>query len=1086
MAEIPLAVFANEKIILFEDSLSVKNTADWVYGVNDNVYEYHDGWMGLTANAVPNGMRLNTNREEPMQHVYGDAVYEVKFKANPPSISAESAFASIRIKGNQDNFTTVGRTVQLQFYYVNNQYKARLLYPRGTEVGTGVVPLEGIDVAKEQTVRLVARGSNVTAYISQGEIERSLSIDDGVPEGGTVIIHRTVAVTEPYEMQVKDFKIYSLAALKDIKLDGYSLTGFDPTQKNITVHMNADEAKPIINAVPFDQQAVISYDDLDENTAIINVETPYGSAEYTINYIMQTFRIIKNNEELTHFEDWCKLTASVKPRNFINKIDEAASLIFCLAIKTDGNKLLAMEILSKDMTAEVADETIALSIDFGETDVKDITAELYIWDKENLSPVCKKVAKQYLPSPKNEMYVALNGSDANKGTKGEPFRTLEKARDEIREMKTGGLPEGGVTVYVREGIYKTNKSFELTSFDSGEPGKPITYKGYDGERVTFYGAKDIDKNMFAPVEDAWVLARIIDENARNKVLQLDLRQAGISNCGENGRRGFNITSGMPPIMLYINGQKMTLARWPNNDTVAYSEIINIGPTLGDANFNTEGGTFKVGHNRFQYWQDADEIWVDGIFGSPWEWSYNKIAHIDAQKGHITLSYGEISGIKTTFAPNYHFYENLLEELDVPGEYYIDRENGILYLMPPAEFEFADCTISLTDNKQFFFRLDDVSNVFIENFVFDYGRRGAITVVGNNNFCENIIISNIEVQNVANAGVRFNKAKNSGIKNSAIHHVGEFGVHLSNPSSYSLEAENLFVKNCRIHDVSNYIKVYKPAVYLNGTGFEISHNEIYNAPHQALILRGNNHLIEYNEVYNANYDFSDMGAVYAHTGQWPQMRGHTIRRNYFHDIGNEKMATHVLYFDNQSMGFTVEENIFYKIGNESFGNSTGNHSIHLNGASYVSINNNMFIDTRNGVYVSAHSLGNHDLTSAWQASFEEYNIVEGSVYADNYPELLSFWDDWNANYKKSRHISCESNLFYNVDMQSENIIIQQKDNATLVTSNNFVAQTNPGFVDFSERNFNLIQNAEVFSHIPGFKPIPFSEIGLKKHAGTLHN
>jgi len=284
ISTIKTAVFANGDIMLFEDDLSMKNTIDWVYGISDSAYVYQDGWMKLKENAVPNGMRLNTNREEPTQHVYGDAVYEVKFKANPTSISAENPFAAIRIKGNQDNFTTVGRTVQLQFYYVNNQYKARLLYPRGAEVGTGVVPLEGIDITEEHTIRLVAKGSDVTAYISQGEIERTLSINDGVPEGGTIIIHRTATVTEPYEMQVKDFKIYSLAALKGIRINDRQTPDFVPYITDIYAYKNLDGSKPDIEPIPFDSEAVISYDDSDENATVINVATEQGSVAYNVNY----------------------------------------------------------------------------------------------------------------------------------------------------------------------------------------------------------------------------------------------------------------------------------------------------------------------------------------------------------------------------------------------------------------------------------------------------------------------------------------------------------------------------------------------------------------------------------------------------------------------------------------------------------------------------------------------------------------------------------------------------------------------------------------------------------------------------------
>lgn len=81
-------------------------------------------------------------------------------------------------------------------------------------------------------------------------------------------------------------------------------------------------------------------------------------------------------------------------------------------------------------------------------------------------------------------YVANNGSDSNAGTLNAPFQTLEKARDTIRTLKAEeGLPEGGVTVYLREGRYERTSSFELRQQDSGEADKPITYTAYPGSRL---------------------------------------------------------------------------------------------------------------------------------------------------------------------------------------------------------------------------------------------------------------------------------------------------------------------------------------------------------------------------------------------------------------------------------------------------------------------------------------------------------------------------------------------------------------------------------------------------------------------------
>ncbi|MCK9479062.1 MAG: SGNH/GDSL hydrolase family protein [Firmicutes bacterium] len=394
-----LKIYQNTgNLFFFSDDLSMKNTTDWVYGVSDGVYEFQDGWMKLKGNSVPNGMRLNTNRTEPTSHVYGDAVYELKFKANPSSISAESPFATIRIKGNQDNFTTVGRTVQLQFYYVNNQYKARLLYPTGSEVGTGVVPIDGIDITEEQTIRLVAKGSNVTAYISQGEIERTLSINDGVPEGGTVIIHRTVAVTEPYDMQVKDFKIYSLAALKDIKVGGYSLFGFEPNQTNVTAYKNSDGSVPNITGVPADPTSTVSYDTSVTDEVKITVKNDFSASEYTVNFVdyepvmligEPDLYVTKNGISQSVISADCDVTGKISVRNYDMQNDKP--LLLFVVVKDEFGNLQKVGMVEKIISAKdgVVNASVSLT-----TSAQAATAQFFVWN-QFLRPYCEK--KLFVP-----------------------------------------------------------------------------------------------------------------------------------------------------------------------------------------------------------------------------------------------------------------------------------------------------------------------------------------------------------------------------------------------------------------------------------------------------------------------------------------------------------------------------------------------------------------------------------------------------------------------------------------------------------------------------------------------------------------
>ena len=74
------------------------------------------------------------------------------------------------------------------------------------------------------------------------------------------------------------------------------------------------------------------------------------------------------------------------------------------------------------------------------------------------------------------LHVAPDGSDAASGEEAAPFATLARARDEVRAIKQRtGLPEGGIRVLIRDGLYMLEEPLSFAPEDSGAPGAPIVY-----------------------------------------------------------------------------------------------------------------------------------------------------------------------------------------------------------------------------------------------------------------------------------------------------------------------------------------------------------------------------------------------------------------------------------------------------------------------------------------------------------------------------------------------------------------------------------------------------------------------------------
>ena len=80
------------------------------------------------------------------------------------------------------------------------------------------------------------------------------------------------------------------------------------------------------------------------------------------------------------------------------------------------------------------------------------------------------------PVPAITLHVAPKGRDDGTGSSAKPFASLERARDEVRNLRSAGrLAKGGVTVMVHGGEYMVKRTFTLTTGDSGSEEAPILY-----------------------------------------------------------------------------------------------------------------------------------------------------------------------------------------------------------------------------------------------------------------------------------------------------------------------------------------------------------------------------------------------------------------------------------------------------------------------------------------------------------------------------------------------------------------------------------------------------------------------------------
>lgn len=692
-----------------------------------------------------------------------------------------------------------------------------------------------------------------------------------------------------------------------------------------------------------------------------------------------------------------------------------------------------------------------------------------------------------------QLFVASNGSDINgTGTIGQPFASPERAREEIRRLKKDGKIDKGFHVNFREGTYYRVSTFLLNEQDSGTVESPIIYAAYKNEKVVIHGGIRIPlekkNNSIAPE----ILSRF-QVAVQDKIVEIDLKEIGISDYGKMRPVGFARSFGPSWAELFVNGIPYRLARWPNDSTQIMGKVIDGGSVPRDGDYSDRGGVFSFDTDRPLSWQSHRDIWISGYFRRGWAEDAVELAEINTTNKLFKTKQASVYGFESGHKFSRWYVYNILEEVDEPGEYYLDRKNSKLYFYPSDEVR----SIELSMMEKPLVSIIGASNVQFKGINFECSRGMGVYMERT----QNNLISDCTFKNLGIVGVCIGKGiypfkelrhegtgeaaseiigsylqhiyedpvfnrdagRNNGVVNCTIFNTGAGGIHLSGGDRLTLEPGNNYVENCTIHDFNRIEKSYRAGIDISGVGNRISNCELYNAPSMAILMRGNDHLFEYNEIHHVCQEVHDQGALYY--GRDPSERGHVVRYNFFHHL-NTIHATTAVYHDDGACGMEVYGNIFYK---------PGKIPVLIGGGHDNPYTNNIFIDAELGIHVDNRnknwSKNILDEGGIYDKRLKMVNYNE-PPYSTKYPHLANYWED-KPSLPKRNPVS--KNIFYKVKTP-----VRYNEKWLPFKDDNWITEENPGFVNEEAMNFELKEDAKAFEAIPGFKAIPFSKIGVQKN------
>jgi hypothetical protein len=266
-------------------------------------------------------------------------------------------------------------------------------------------------------------------------------------------------------------------------------------------------------------------------------------------------------------------------------------------------------------------------------------------------------------SATSRIWVSPRGSDSGLGTKASPFATLRRTQKAVRQSLRL-QPNVDVVVILRGGSYRMKGPLKLTGRDSGRHDHDVVFRAYRAERPLISGSVRVPGSAWSPFGKETGIWRARVGKVSSRELYVNGQRASRAATAEYPA-GFlpNWDGGGPEsgieYLPSIEPSGLNPAAW--GDPAKWTDVGDIEAVIL-TQWKTmsvplrsitpaAGSTPGLLHMAEPAWKNANAFL--GPDGKPGIWSFWQVTR----------------------------FENALQFLDSPGEWYLDEAHGWLYYMP---------------------------------------------------------------------------------------------------------------------------------------------------------------------------------------------------------------------------------------------------------------------------------------------------------------------------------------------------------------------------------------------------------------------
>lgn len=505
------------------------------------------------------------------------------------------------------------------------------------------------------------------------------------------------------------------------------------------------------------------------------------------------------------------------------------------------------------------------------------------------------------------------------------------------------------------------------------------------------------------------------------------------------------------IDLYCDGHRQQLARWPNEGFTAAGRALG-STDVGDTWIHIHGsreGIFEYVDDRIDNWTREKDAFLHGYWYWDWAEESHHIETIDTLRKSISVmkpyhDYGYRDGLR--------FYGyNLLCELDADGEYYIDREDRLIYWKPCADYKAGKSrtALSVFDGEAAIV-LRNCTNVTLRNVTLRGVRNRGIVVEGG----RDVSIENCHLTGLGDNAVTLEQGSGHRVVGCRINELGCGGIVARGGNRRTLVPSGFVISDNVVQDFSLYKRTYEPAVYFHGAGIAITHNRFQGSSSSAMRVEGNDIDIAFNQCFDLVKESDDQGGL----DTWYDFsyRRISIRNNHWrHVVGGMFAGAAAIRFDDIISGQEVVGNIFEQCGGGGFG------AVQIHGGKDNVITGNVFYDCPSAL---SCTVWNDD---TWESKYNTAHHLNKLAEVDCFSEL------YLSRYPELRE---EPSSARNRNYLTDNLVINASDidrnhsTQIICSHNTLLTDTVSGLAHFLDPS---VLGAY------GIPPIPFDSIGPRK-------